>query len=236
MSAEQAEACRGRCRVIAVNNVGIDTQHSGTKAWIPARAPWADVLYASDQKWWNAYHDRWPKFAGLKVALKPTVWPEVKYLAPSTKVGFDPDPRYLVGGGNSGYAAVHLAVHFGAARVILLGFDMRAEGGAKGQLHYFGNHPPGLANARPAFATWINTFRSLARELPKRGVEVINATPMSALGGIFKRMSLEEALSHDRSRPLATPRELSGAGTPAGLDGQHHARMDEPVRERAGGD
>lgn len=217
MTHAQAEACRGRCRVIAVNNTGIETQDSVTKMWLPAIAPWADVLYASDAKWWNAYVDRWRRFDGLKVSLKPTAWPEVKHLTASTKIGFDPDPRYLVPGGNSGYAAVCLAVHFGAARVILVGFDMKNQGGVKGRRHYFGDHPPGLSKARPAFATWITAFRSLARELPKRGVEVVNATPDSALQSIFRRVTLEEALSNAvGSRSIATPRELSGEGAPAG--------------------
>src|SRR3990167_1144446 len=39
----QAEACRGACRVIAVN----------TSYWL---APWADLLYFSDEVWWCWHH------------------------------------------------------------------------------------------------------------------------------------------------------------------------------------
>ena len=52
MSREVAELVRGRVRVIAVNNQGIDTEVNGKLE--PALAPWADVLYAADAKWWQA--------------------------------------------------------------------------------------------------------------------------------------------------------------------------------------
>ena len=64
LTREQCEQVRGRCRVIAVSNQGIDNDVGGVT--VPAFAPWADALYAADAKWWKCYADRALKFAGIK--------------------------------------------------------------------------------------------------------------------------------------------------------------------------
>lgn len=192
MTREQAEAVRGKCRVIAVNNTGIDTMDSATKEWIPAFAPWADVLYAADAKWWHAYGDRALHFEGLKVCVRPNLpWPQVYSLIQSKQKIFDPDPRYLVMGGNSGYMAVHLAVHFGAKRMILLGFDMKDAPGRR--RHWFGDHSPPKLRATNAYATWRNRFDNFAPVLRGMGIDVINCTPKSALN-CFRKMQLKDAI------------------------------------------
>lgn len=187
LTAEQCEQVRGRARVIAVNNTGIDTVDSFTGELIPARAPWADVLFASDAKWWREYQVRAMKFAGLKVTcVNGLRWDGLHNLAFSPRAPFDDRPTHLVSGGNSGYQAVHLAAHFGARRILLLGFDMRE---VNMRRHYFGNHPP-PCNSKGRFDRWIRNFRSLAAYLETKGVALINCTPGSALTGM-KRSTLE---------------------------------------------
>lgn len=188
LTREQAEQVRGRCRVIAVNNTAIDTEVDGVLQL--AFAPWADVLYAADAKWWHCYKDRALAFAGLKYTISAIPFPEVLRLQRSHQRAFDERPTHLCGS-NSGYHALHLAVHFGAARVLLLGFDMK--NGINGRRHYFGNHPKRL-NARPAFPTWINQFAKLAPELAKRRIEVVNCSPSTALFA-FRRASLTTVLN-----------------------------------------
>jgi hypothetical protein len=175
MTLEQAEAVKGRCRVIAVNNQGIDTEADGKV--IPAFAPWADVLYAADSKWWAANKPQALAFAGLKVTIRGSIVPEIEFLLQSHERIFDPRPTHLATGGNSGYQAVHLAVHFGAARIVLLGFDMQATGNRR---HWFGNHPKHL-NTIQNFGAWVQAFDRLAPVLADRGVDVVNCTPTSAL-------------------------------------------------------
>jgi hypothetical protein len=193
LTRQQTEFVRGKCRAIAVNNAGIDTVNSDTQELIPAMAPWADVLFAGDAKWWRCYQERALKFAGRKVTIKPTLpWPEVYCLQQSLEhASFDPRPTHLVMGGNSGYMALHLAVHLGAKRILLLGFDMK-DGNNK-RRHWFGNHPPKL-NSRGNYAGWIRAFEKLAKCLPVRDVEVINCTPGSALR-CFRRSTLEVVFS-----------------------------------------
>jgi len=185
----QCEAVRGRCRVIAVNNQGVETEVNGVMQ--PAMAPWADVLFASDLKWWKQYGERAKEFKGLKVTFRQhRGHPDVLSLEHSvTHPSFDPRPTHLVMGGNSGYQAIHLAVHFGVKRILLLGFDMQETGRRR---HWFGNHPPRL-DSKPSFATWIRAMNKFAPVLRARDVDVINCTPTTALR-CFRRMSLEAAL------------------------------------------
>jgi hypothetical protein len=96
-------------------------------------------------------------------------------------------------GGNSGYQAVNLALHLGARRVVLLGYDMGAS--ADGRRHWFGDHPHGLNNPGPRnFAAWIEGFRRLAPALEAIGLEVVNASRRTALD-CFRQAPLEEVLA-----------------------------------------
>ncbi len=91
-------------------------------------------------------------------------------------------------GGNSGYQAANLALHTGARRIILVGYDMRR--GPDNRAHWHGDHPPHMNNAPPhALATWAAAFDSVPPTLPA-GVEIINATPGSAVTA-FPFASLE---------------------------------------------
>jgi hypothetical protein len=70
-------------------------------------------------------------------------------------------------------------------RVVLVGFDMHGT-------HFFGTHPSPLRNTGN-FSGFIQRFERAAKSLPY-GVEIINATPGSALT-CFERLSLVEALA-----------------------------------------
>jgi len=138
-------------------------------------APWAALLYAADDAWWQANPDALA-FPGLKVTVGSV--PGVEQLRNSGSTGFDPNPECLRTGGNSGYQGVHIAAQAGAARILLCGFDMTALKGA----HWFGPHRHGLVNTAPeTYARFIRRFADLKAALDARGVEVINCTPGSAL-------------------------------------------------------
>ena len=159
MTPADVDACRGRARMIVVNNA----YHL---------APWADVLYAADEKWW-----RWQKgatgFAGLKYTIDPqrSPWPGLQVLRNTGAHGLERQPTGLRTGFNSGYQAINLAVHLGAARILLLGYDMHGD-------HFFGAHPD---QSRPPFAVCLREFPSLAAPLAALGIDVVNCTPGSAL-------------------------------------------------------
>jgi hypothetical protein len=148
-------------------------------------APWAWMLYAADWRWWHE-HPLALQFEGLKATADIAV-PPVHRLRNTGIDGFDPDPGCVRTGNNSGYQAVHIAIHTGAARVLLTGFDMR------------GGHWHALKDG-PLRRDWIAHFATLAEAVRGR-VEIINCTPASALT-CFPRQTLDEALYADQARGL----------------------------------
>jgi hypothetical protein len=144
-------------------------------------APWADVLYACDAKWWT-WRKGVPEFTGLRYTLQAQAckFPNVQLLRQTGPAGLELDPTGVRTGKNSGYQAINLAVHLGAKRIILLGYDMRGN-------HFFGSHPDG---SRPPFAYCIPKFKTLLEPLRALGVEVINCTRKTALDA-FPRQPLE---------------------------------------------
>lgn len=161
---------RGRVRVIAINDAY-------------RLCPWADVLYACDPSWW-IHHQGVPSFPGQKWSLDHSQWkgyehkyPDIQRLRHTGDTGLELDPSGLRSGKNSGFQALGLAVHFGAARILLLGYDMRAPKGSP--VHFFGDHKWGPS--RPPFPSFLAHFDTLVEPLRLAGVEVFNCTPESDL-------------------------------------------------------
>ncbi len=88
-------------------------------------APWADVLYACDPPWWRLHrqgiHDA--GVTGRQVTCCENEFPDIECLNITGNFGYDPDPRNIRTGYNSGYQAVHCAAHLGARNIVLLGFN-----------------------------------------------------------------------------------------------------------------
>lgn len=171
MSRDVAATVHGRCRVIAINDQAIDKVVQGKL--VPALAPWADVLFAADSMWWRLHQQQVAAFKGLKVSRgwrAPIAG--IHYLLSAGQNGVDHRPTHLCGL-NSGQMAMNLAYHFGVKRILLCGFDCKAG-------RWFGNHPKPLSNSHH-YKLWLNKFDTLASSYKKRGVEVLNCTPGSAL-------------------------------------------------------
>lgn len=186
LSAKVADRCRG-FNCIAVNDA--------YKLF-----PFARILYAADEEWWKL-HKGAPDFAGERwstigadVQNKVAKQYRIKLIpSPKRAEGFSFVPGVIHRGSNSGFQATNLALLLGARRVVLVGFDMKGS-------HFFGEHPPmprRSPSARPP-AIWLRKFERAAELLPA-GVEIINATPDSALQ-CFPMMTLEEALSDAKHR------------------------------------
>lgn len=161
-------------------------------------APWADVLYACDGSWWAAkpVGGGQTYFQEASKTFKPNqMWTQDKHAAQNLGIqyirsvkdrGLSKNPAFIHQGNNSGFQATNIAYLAGVARIILLGFDMR--GG-----HWHGDHPPPLSSGLPHI-TWINNFTPMATDLKAAGIQVLNATPKSALR-CFPNVALEEALA-----------------------------------------
>ena len=155
-------------------------------------APWAVALMASDAKWWRYHEPRLEGFSGYRYCLEDTggLPDSVTLLRNTGKDGLETDPTGLRTGGNSGAAAINLAVHFGAARILLLGYDMGAD---RRRAHWFGDHPPELKRARSPFHSFMARMATQVAPLRALGVEVLNCSRRTALE-CFPRVRLEDAL------------------------------------------
>lgn len=184
-----SQAVADAVRAAGVPAIAINTTHR--------LAPWADLLYACDPEWWqhptNADAHR---FRGVKVCLGGVV-AGVHRLHIAGTLGVSTQPGCICTGGNSGYQALQVALHGGARRVLLCGFDMTAARGG----HWHGGHPAGLKNTmEETFVVWRRRFEAAAPFLAAAGLEVINCTPRSALT-CFPKGTLESELA--RAVPAA---------------------------------
>jgi hypothetical protein len=92
--------------------------------------------------------------------------------------GLDLAPDGLKTARNSGYGAINLAVHFGAKRIILLGYNM---GWVRGKAHFFGDHPQGLSQHEYLYPNFRKSFDLMVEPLRAAGVVVWNCTEPTSM-------------------------------------------------------
>lgn len=140
-------------------------------------APWADYLYAGDEKWWQYHEESISWFKGQRVT----------HQAFSDNHVFKGCEQFKRFGGNSGHQAIQFAASIGARRIALLGFDQQF---TNGQKHCHGDHPDELGNAT-TIENYPRFMEQTARDLEALDIEVINLTRETALT-CFERVSVED--------------------------------------------
>lgn len=174
------EAGRGRAKFIAVND-----------SW--KICPWADILYAGDYKWWEM-NEGCPEFRNIKVSIDRRAC-ETQEWGITRLRGYRADNRIsfdlgIVGGSNSGLNALNLAAQLSPARILMVGFDMTIQAG----VHWHGPHSDELKNPTEGLTEkWRRAVDGAAEPLAKRGIEVINCSPISTLRR-YRKMNFIEAL------------------------------------------
>lgn len=163
---------RGRARVIAINDAY-------------RLAPWADVLLGSDSKWWKWQLRQRPSeirsFSGLKFTMHAPQMRDVVRLKATGVDGLEQSPHGLRHGRCGGYQAINLAVLLGAARIVLLGYDMTGYGT---KTHFFGHHAD---HSKPLYRICLRYFPTLVKPLKALGIEVVNCSRESAIECFLKR-------------------------------------------------
>lgn len=144
-----------------------------------------------DRKWWNEYGHTIKKRAELWTTNREAARIyRLNFINGEIGGGLAKRKNAIRLGGNSGFQALALAIHFGASRVILLGYDMQNQGR---QSHWHGNHPR-LGNPMASkFRDWMGHFDTLKREVGK-ACRIVNATRETALK-TFRRADLEACLA-----------------------------------------
>src|SRR5262252_627330 len=147
-------------------------------------APNADVLYFGDGRWWAQQQASNPRtvdgLLGFHDVMYKGFWvtiagfgehPQIHCMWASGQRGLETNPAALRTGSNSGYAAINLAYHHGAKKIVLLGYDMKCDG----RRTHWHNGP---REAAPMYAPLLNSFLPhfdhLVEPLEQAGVEVIN--------------------------------------------------------------
>jgi len=168
---------------------------------------WIDMVFFGDKGWFLMNRVQLAKFPGMKVTCHPKfasnefASERIKYLQRDKDhgKGISPNKGKVCWNGNSGAAAISVAVNAGAKRIILLGFDMKL--GDNDKQHWHGLY--GTANRRKVepkslpFSRHLHGFPIIARDAKERGVEIINASPDSAID-VFPRRSVCKILGAKR--------------------------------------
>lgn len=165
-------------------------------------APFADVLFFGDVRWWRDDHKHRKKTTIGMTAVAESGFKGSIYYGNVAKVGhpvtclikqipptFTPDRRHVMYFRSSVTGALSIAAAAGAARAVLLGVDGRDMGGRH---HNHNDHYPW-----PSGVDWValqaNEFEKSAPVFKLTGLEIFNASPDSAHGA-WPRASLEDFL------------------------------------------
>jgi len=154
--------------------------------------PNADVLYWTDSRFYSWYNQQIDEFNGIKYTIRYSVnyTGNINLLKKGRRYGLESRTDTLAHGNNSGYAAINLAYHLGAKKIVLLGYDM---GNVNGESHFHGGYPIKATGDDVYEKQFIPGFNQLAEDLKKKNVEVWNACKTSKLLA-FPKISLERDL------------------------------------------
>jgi len=146
-------------------------------------APWADVLFGFDARFWGVYGQR------AKLEFKGRMVTHSQTLPNAHSVESTHGCEWFMPAGNSGACAANYALAGHPERVILLGCDAQLTGG---RAHFFGNHEGGLTNCL-SIGRWPSDFKQVAAKAAMMRIAVINASRETRLD-CFPRAALEDLL------------------------------------------
>lgn len=164
---------------------------------------WVDFVFFGDHGFFIKHKQGLYNYGGLKVTCVDSAKNEdwVKFLTKDKAVpfGISGNPKAVSWNVNSGAAAINLAVHTGAKRIFLLGFDMDlAEDNSQHWHNVYRNNtkdpaqPKSMRKNLP-FTRHLRGFQKIAADAKKLGVEIINVSPKSRITE-FTKLTLHEAL------------------------------------------
>lgn len=163
---------------------------------------WIDMIFFGDNGFFLSHQQGLAKFSGIKISCNSQVdkynW--IKYLPKNNRhpKGISESPRMVSWNGNSGAAAISIAAHSGAKRIILLGFDMKLNEQNHQHWHDVYHKLPTNQNPRRMkglpFDRHLRGFPDIARDAKMMGIEILNASPDSAIQ-CFKKVTVQELVT-----------------------------------------
>lgn len=163
---------------------------------------WVDFCFFGDDGWFRDHRDALCQFTGMRISCAPMFGKttyhadngeRVKYLIqdPKKSHGISDVPYTVCWNANSGAAAISLAAHLGAKKIVLVGFDMQLDSNGNSHWHKeYQLHP----NRRPVFPRHLRGFPIIAKDAERMGIVILNASPDSAITS-FPKMTVEAVLN-----------------------------------------
>jgi hypothetical protein len=156
-------------------------------------APYADLLFFRDTTWYLANKTAVDAWSTLVVTSTASKW----YSSNVRVVKMKHCEDFLIGGDiikygrSAGHTALSLAISLGAKKCVLLGYDCRL---VDGRTHF--HEKPADAIAITYKEYFLPAWVGWGDAVERAGVEVVNATPDSAILS-FPRRPLSEVLAND---------------------------------------
>lgn len=158
---------------------------------------WLDILFFGDVGFFLEHEKGIASFPGIKISGNEQAQRDwVRYCPKDMEKihGITTRPNHLSWNGNSGAAAINLAVHLGATRIFLLGFDMNLNEESHQHWHnVYGRNTNKRAPAKLPFNRHLVGFPKIAEDARNLGIEIINVNSDSAIN-CFPKISLNQIL------------------------------------------
>jgi hypothetical protein len=148
------------------------------------RVPFADILFFGDLRWWLEHRVALDRFAGRIVTCRPNVpcdltsgGRSIFSLQRQNPPGLATIATRVMFRRTSYASAINLAVHLGVQRIVTLGLDGQAA--PNGRTHHHEQHK--WVRRADSWREQRKDFATLVEPLKAAGVELLNASPGSAV-------------------------------------------------------
>ena len=162
--------------------------------------PWLSMMYFGDKSFFKRYKAQLAEWRNIKITHTHLTPPDLPYhknirkiRAVTNKQGLSSDPTEVRWNLNSGAAAINIAVHTGAKRIYLLGFDMCADLGKNTHWHAQYKQLFNFKTSNSVFKRHLIGFPEIAKDAKRMGVEILNINKRSAIQA-FPKVHLKEVL------------------------------------------
>lgn len=149
-------------------------------------APWSQVMFFGDAKWGNREvtenRAAFYKYGGLKLTTAREIFKGkgIKYLRRlDAPAGLATSPDSVAMSRTSAQAAMNVAYHLGATRIVLVGVDNAPA--ATGKVHCHAEYPKRWPRYASGWADKQAALKTIVKPLADAGIVVLNASPISTL-------------------------------------------------------
>jgi hypothetical protein len=162
---------------------------------------WISIIFCGDKNFVLRNEKALKDYHGIKVSCHSVVskMNDWKFTPKDNRkpYGISPNPYKVSWNLNSGAAAISLAVHLGAKRVILLGFDMNLKDGHQ---HFHNAYKRGVLRSDDdkrkrglPFDRHLKGFPAIKADADRLGVEILNTSLQSSIE-CFRKVDIKELL------------------------------------------